>query len=259
MKNRKTRIWIGAVGTAAIAAAVLLAMGSIGGTVHSTVSYQFETAGQSLEQITEEETPLAGSDMTDVSTNVKTVRLMSAAKAVALQNEQTVEETAAGATASEEPSQQEPVQQEEPEQEEQEEPEEPEEPSGPVKPEDTSDVAAMAKYIYETACTFWADEKELSGSTAREVATRVASFIGSGTFVDCAGGDAARTDSSGNTHEGYAIADDYRDYIDEPELKNFKIYLSDKDYTDSAYGAREDVTGAYYKSGAESAIYTPEG
>lgn len=237
MKNGRIWILLGVTGAVLITAVILFVTLFSGQMVHSTVSYQLDAGGQALEQISEEATPLAGESFPADSVAGTVIRLMSEARPVATQTEPVDEHS---------PEEELPDQ------------EDPEEPAGSVKPEDTSDVAAMAKYIYETACTFWEGEKELSGSTTREVATRVASFIGSGTFVDCAGGDATRTDSNGNTHEGYAIADDYRDYIDEPELTNFKIYLSDKDYTESVYGARESVTGVYYKSGAESATYTPE-
>jgi len=136
-------------------------------------------------------------------------------------------------------------------------PEESETPAKAVKPDDITDVDAMSKYLFDAATEFWATEKEFCGTSTRPVSTRVASSIGAGTAVDCPGGDTTRTDKNGVEHDSYAIADHFREYVEMPDLQNFKIYLSDKDYTVNPYGAREDVTGAYYQYGGDRATYTP--
>jgi len=115
----------------------------------------------------------------------------------------------------------------------------------------------MSKYLFDAATEFWATEKDFCGTSTRPVSTRVASSIGAGTAVDCPGGDKTRIDKNGVEHDSYAIADHFREYVDMPDLQNFKIYLSDKDYTVNSYGAREDVTGAYYQYGSDRATYTP--
>ena len=177
--------------------------------------------------------------------------------------EPTVEEPVAEEPAAEEPAAEEPVV-EEPEAEEPEaeepESEEPEEaePARAVKPDDITDVEAMAEYLYNAGVEFWATEKDFCGTTTRPVSTRVASTIGAGTAVDCPGGDTTRVDANGNEHDSYAIADHFREYVDMPDLKYFKLYLSDKDYTVSSYGAREEVVGAYYQYGSDRATYAPE-
>lgn len=134
----------------------------------------------------------------------------------------------------------------------------PEEPTRAVKPSDISDVSAMAEYLYLAGCEFWATEKDFCGTTTRPVSTRVADKIGGGTAVDCPGGDTVRIDSNGISHDSYAIADHFREYVDMPDLQYFKLYLSDKDYTAQQYGAREEVIGAFYQYGSERATYLPE-
>ena len=133
----------------------------------------------------------------------------------------------------------------------------PEEPTRAVKPSDISDVNAMSKYLYEAGCEFWTTEKDFCGTTTRPVSTRVADKIGGGTAVDCPGGDKVRVDDKGVAHDSYAIADHFREYVDMPDLQYFKLYLSDKDYTVNSYGAREEVIGAYYQYGSQRATYTP--
>lgn len=134
----------------------------------------------------------------------------------------------------------------------------PEEPTRAVKPSDITDVDAMSKYLYQAGCEFWATEKDFCGTTTRPVSTRVADKIGGGTAVDCPGGDTVRVDSKGVSHDSYAIADHFREYVDMPDLQYFKLYLSDKDYTVNSYGAREEVIGAFYQYGSERATYMPE-
>lgn len=126
------------------------------------------------------------------------------------------------------------------------------------KPADIKDTVSMAKYLFDAATEFWAVEKNFSGTTTRPVSTRVASSIGAGTAVDCPGGDRVRIDKNGVSHDSYAIADHFRDYVDMPELQYFKIYLSEKDYSVNPYGSREDVIGAYYQYGSERTTYIPE-
>ncbi len=126
------------------------------------------------------------------------------------------------------------------------------------KPEDITDTTAMAKYLFDAATEFWAVEKDFSGTTTRPVSTRVAASIGAGTAVDCPGGDTVRIDKNGDAHDSYAIADHFREYVEMPDLQNFKIYLSEKDYTADPYGAREDVIGSYYQYGPERATYMAE-
>lgn len=130
-------------------------------------------------------------------------------------------------------------------------------PAKAVKPSDVKDVTAMAKYLFDAATEFWATEKDFCGTSTRPVSTRVASSIGAGTSVDCPGGDTTRIDKNGVEHDTYAIADHFREYVDMPDLQNFKIYLSDKDYDVNPYGAREDVTGTYYQYGSDRATYVP--
>ena len=125
------------------------------------------------------------------------------------------------------------------------------------KPSDVKDITAMAKYLFDAATEFWVTEKDFCGTSTRPVSTRVASSIGAGTAVDCPGGDTTRIDKNGVAHDSYAIADHFREYVDMPDLQNFKIYLSDKDYDVNPYGAREDVTGAYYQYGSHRATYVP--
>ena len=160
-----------------------------------------------------------------------------------------IEEPVTEEPATEEPIVEEPVT---------EEPETPATPAKAQKPSDTTDVTAMAKFLFDAGTEFWAVEKNFSGTTTRPVSTRVAPSIGSGTAVDCPGGDTVRVDKNGVEHDSYAIADHFREYVDMPDLQYFKLYLSEKDYTVDPYGAREDVTGAFYQSGSNKATYTPE-
>ena len=131
-------------------------------------------------------------------------------------------------------------------------------PAKAQKPADIKDTVAMAKYLFDAATEFWAVEKDFSGTTTRPVSTRVAASIGAGTAVDCPGGDKVRIDDKGISHDTYGIADHFRDYVDMPDLQYFKIYLSEKDYTVSKYGAREDVIGTYYQYGSERTTYMAE-
>lgn len=134
----------------------------------------------------------------------------------------------------------------------------PEEPARAVKPSDITDVNAMAEYLYLAGCEFWATEKDFCGTTTRPVSTRVSEKIGGGTAVDCPGGDTVRIDSKGVSHDSYAIADHFREYVDMPDLQYFKLYLSNKDYSVNPYGAREEVIGAFYQCGSQRATYLPE-
>lgn len=131
-------------------------------------------------------------------------------------------------------------------------------PAKAQKPDDITNVTSMAKYLFDAATEFWAVEKDFSGTTTRPVSTRVAASIGAGTAVDCPGGDTVRIDKDGNPHDSYAIGDHFRDYVEMPDLQYFKIYLSEKDYTENSYGAREDVIGSYYQYGSERSTYMAE-
>ena len=130
-------------------------------------------------------------------------------------------------------------------------------PTRAAKPSDISDVNAMSKYLYEAGCEFWATEKDFCGTTTRPVSTRVSDKIGGGTAVDCPGGDTTRVDDKGVSHDSYAIADHFRAYVDMPDLQYFKLYLSDKDFAEQKYGAREEVIGAFYQYGSQRATYPP--
>ena len=77
--------------------------------------------------------------------------------------------------------------------------------------------------------------------------------------MDCPGGDAVRVDDEGVSHDSYAIADHFRAYVGMPDLQYFKLYLSDKDYTVSSYGAREEVIGAFYQCGSQRGDLYPGG
>ena len=67
-----------------------------------------------------------------------------------------------------------------------------------------------------------------------------------------------RIDKNGVAYDSYAIGEHFRDYIEMPDLQNFKIFLSDKDYSETTFGAREDVVGSYYQYGSQRETYEPE-
>lgn len=269
--NRKKVALLVTLGTIAIAAITLLGVYLLPHRIHSNVVYDQTALSQTLETVEEQAVPLAAPSVknaadTESTDGVETVQLTAKLQPVTDNNpadeEPVTEEPAPEEPAPEEPAPEEPAPEEPaPEEPAPEEPtpEEPapEEPARAVKPDDISDVNAMAEYLYQAGCEFWATEKDFCGTTTRPVSTRVAATIGAGTAVDCPGGDTTRIDAAGNEHDSYAIADHFRAYVDMPDLKYFKLYLSDKDYTVSSYGAREEVTGAFYQYGSERATYTP--
>ena len=285
MMNRKKVVLFATLGIITLAPVTLLGVYFLPHRVHSHVVFDQAAVSQTLENIEEQAVPLAaptGMAVEDVTSAGKTETVRLAAK---LQPVTADEQPAPLEPATEQPAPEDPVPEqpapeepapedptpeepeaeepeaEEPEAEEPEaeepEAEEPETPARAVKPDDITNVEAMAEYLYKAGVEFWATEKNFSGTTTRPVSTRVAATIGAGTAVDCPGGDTVRVDAAGNEYDSYAIADHFREYVDMPDLKYFKLYLSDKDYTVSRYGVREDVVGAFYQYGSGRATYTP--
>lgn len=281
MKGKKKLLLFAAIGLTTLASAALLGAYFLPDRISLHSNPEQGSYSTVLEQIEENEVPLAAPTSFDAYTAGDTVQLTyltqqkrvkptvqqeeiqpekeNPAAEPAADEEPAAEEPAAEEPAAEEPAAEEPAADEEPAAEEPaaEDPA-PTVPTRAVKPSDITDVNAMAKFLYLAGCEFWATEKDFCGTTTRPVSTRVADKIGSGTAVDCPGGDTVRVDSNGVSHDSYAIADHFREYVDMPDLQYFKLYLSDKDYTVSAYGAREEVTGAFYQYGSQRATYIPE-
>ena len=292
MKGKKNFVLIAAIGVITLASVALLGVYFLPNRIHSSALSAQGTSNAAVEQIEDNEVPLAAPSSFDAYTAGDTVQLSyltQPQKRVkpTVQQPEVYEPTKEAPTpvdpapidpapvdqapvdpapvdpapvdpapvdpAPEDPAPEDPA----PDEPAPEEPA-PEEPTRAVKPSDITDVDAMSKYLYEAGCEFWATEKDFSGTTTRPVSTRVADKIGGGTAVDCPGGDTVRVDSKGVSHDSYAIADHFRDYVDMPDLQYFKLYLSDKDYTVNPYGAREEVIGAYYQYGSERATYMPE-
>ncbi len=292
MKGKKKFVLVAVIGVAALASATLLGVYFLPNRIPSSNASTQGASNAAVEQIEDNEVPLAAPNSFDAYTAGDTVQLsyltqpQKRVKPTVQQPEAyepTKEDPAPVAPSPEEPAPEEPVTEdpapedpapedpapedpapEDPAPEdpapEDPAPEDPapEEPTRAVKPSDITDVDAMSKYLYEAGCEFWATEKDFCGTTTRPVSTRVADKIGGGTAVDCPGGDTVRIDSKGVSHDSYAIADHFREYVDMPDLQYFKLYLSDKDYTVNSYGAREEVIGAFYQYGSERATYMPE-
>lgn len=296
MKSKKKGLLFAAIGLSTLASAALLGVYFLPSWIPSHSTLEQNPASAVVEQISDNEVPLAAPASFDAYTAGDTVQLSyltqptkrvkptiqqeeiqpmaddpdseAPAPQEPASEEPAPEEPAPEEPAPEEPAPEEPAPQEPaPEEPAPEEPapEEPapeelapEEPTHAVKPSDITDVNAMAEYLYLAGCEFWATEKDFCGTTTRPVSTRVADKIGGGTAVDCPGGDTVRIDSNGVSHDSYAIADHFREYVDMPDLQYFKLYLSDKDYTVQQYGAREEVIGAFYQYGSERATYLPE-
>jgi outer membrane biosynthesis protein TonB len=286
VKSKKKVMLFAAIGMTTLVTAALLGVHFLPSWIPSHSTLEQITVSAVVERIDENEVPLAAPTSFDAYTAGDTVQLSYLTQPTkrvkpTIQQEEiqpttddpdpevqapqepapeepTPQEPAPQESAPEEPAPQEPAPEEPaPEEPEPEEPA-PEEPTRAVKPSDTTDVNAMAKYLYLAGCEFWATEKEFCGTTTRPVSTRVADKIGGGTAVDCPGGDTVRIDSNGVSHDSYAIADHFREYVDMPDLQYFKLYLSDKDYSVQQYGAREEVIGAFYQYGSERATYLPE-
>lgn len=259
MKHGKRRFFLLSAGAAVLALALLFVFFGRQDVVHSNVVYAQDADEAAQESIPEAPVPLAAplADAPAVEVLPLTSTLEQAeapapvAQAAVWTPEAPVERPQAPVGSEPEAPAEEP---EEPA----EEPETPAVPAKAVKPADISDVNAMAKYLFDAATEFWAVEKDFCGTSTRPVSTRVAASIGAGTAVDCPGGDTVRIDKDGKSHDSYAIADHFRDYVEMPDLQYFKIYLSDKDYTVNSYGAREEVVGSYYQYGSERATYEPE-
>jgi outer membrane biosynthesis protein TonB len=291
VKSKKKVLLLAAIGMTTLASAALLGVYFLPNWIPSHSNTEQSTVGTVVEQIEDNEVPLAAPTSFDAYTAGDTVQLSyltqptkrvkptiqqeeiqpttdDPAPAEPTHEEPAPEEPAPDEPAPEEPAPEEPAPEESaPEEPAPEEPtpedpapEEPapEEPARAVKPSDITDVNAMAEYLYLAGCEFWATEKDFCGTTTRPVSTRVSDKIGGGTAVDCPGGDTVRIDSNGVSHDSYAIADHFREYVDMPDLQYFKLYLSDKDYTEQQYGAREEVIGAFYQYGSERATYLPE-
>jgi len=269
MKNGRFRTLFLLLGVTALAVAMLFLFGGQQTVVRSVVSYPENVTTDAVEAIPDAPVPLAAPRAAQPA--VETIEITSTLSAVGGGTTEQVmpqvpAEDAPVAPAPEPPVAEEPAAPEgtepEPPAEEPEtpaeEPETPAEPPKAVKPSDIKDVKAMAKFLFDAATEFWAVEKDFCGTTKRPVSTRVAASIGAGTAVDCPGGDTVRVDDKGISHDSYAIADHFRAYVEMPDLKYFKIYLSEKDYTVDPYGAREEVTGTYYQYGSERATYAPE-
>jgi len=291
MNGKKKYVLFAAIGTVALASVALLGVYFLPRWIHSNTLPDQASTSTVAEQIEDNEVPLAAPTSFDAYTAGETVQLSyltQQKKRVKPDLQQTEEDQPAVVDpapadtapadpapvdpapvdpapvdpapvdpapvepAPEEPAPEEPA----PEEPAPEEPA-PEEPARAVKPSDISDVTAMSKYLYEAGCEFWATEKDFCGTTTRPVSTRVGDKIGGGTAVDCPGGDTVRVDDKGVSHDSYAIADHFREYVDMPDLQYFKLYLSNKDYTVNPYGAREEVIGAYYQYGSQRATYTP--
>lgn len=271
---KRSRLWILILAFGAIIVTFVFLFHFTGQntSLHSNVVYSAEGEETSMVSISDESVPLAAA-VTD-ETNVEVIPIYNdlqpvneAQHTVPMpitqqngSNEITSVEPVVSTPVTEEPN---PQNQTEPEPpaEETAPPTEPETPATPekaVKPSDITDVKSMAKYIYDAATEFWAVEKNFCGTSTRPVSTRVASSIGAGTSVDCPGGDTVRIDKSGVAHDSYAIGEHFRDYIDMPDLQNFKIFLSDKDYSENIFGAREEVVGSYYQYGSQRETYEPE-
>ncbi|MPM04312.1 hypothetical protein SDC9_50588 [bioreactor metagenome] len=276
MKSKKKVMLIAAIGLTTLVSAALLGVYFLPSWIPVDFTPEQSTASAAVERIEENGVPLAAPASFDAYTAGDTVQLSYLTQPTkrvkpTIQQEEiqpTADDPAPAEPTQEEPAPEEPTPQEPapevptPEEPAPEEPapEEPapEEPTRAVKPSDISDVNAMAEYLYLAGCEFWATEKDFCGTTTRPVSTRVADKIGGGTAVDCPGGDTVRIDSNGVSHDSYAIADHFREYVDMPDLQYFKLYLSDKDYTVQQYGAREEVIGAFYQYGSERATYLPE-
>ncbi|MEA4938882.1 MAG: hypothetical protein VB091_04760 [Christensenella sp.] len=272
---RKSRFWIilFTLGAVIISFVFLLAFGRQNSAVHSNVAYTEDQSAEINETISDESVPMAApaTEETDVeiipiTNDLQPINEVGNTSYLAnMQNQNDSSTPIPVEPVVNEPAPQNPETQQpaapEPPTEEQTPPEEPETPATPgkaVKPSDIADVQAMAKYLFDAGTEFWAVEKDFCGTTTRPVSTRVASAIGGGTAVDCPGGDTVRIDKNGVTHDSYAIADHFREYVDMPDLQYFKLYLSDKDYTVNSYGAREEVVGSFYQYGSERATYEPE-
>lgn len=234
--NRKKVVLFATLGIIALASATLLGGYFLPHRIHSNVVYSQACNETALESIGEMSVPLAAPQVKSAQEPIYVQQVMAQIPAAA------DEEPAPEEPAPEEPAPEEPT---------------PAEPTRAEKPADISDVNAMAEYLYLAGCEFWATEKDFCGTTTRPVSTRVSDKIGAGTAVDCPGGDAVRVDDKGVSHDCYAIADHFRAYVDMPDLQYFKLYLSKKDYTVSSYGAREEVTGAFYQYGSERATFIP--
>ena len=291
MKSKKKVLLFAAIGLTTLASAALLGVYFLPSWIPSHSTLEQNPASAVVEKISDNEVPLAAPASFDAYTAGDTVQLSYLTQPTkrvkpTIQQEEiqpTADDPAPAEPTQEEPAPEEPTPQEPapevptpeepapeepaPEEPAPEEPapedpapEEPapEEPTRAVKPSDISDVNAMAEYLYLAGCEFWATEKDFCGTTTRPVSTRVADKIGGGTAVDCPGGDTVRIDSNGVSHDSYAIADHFREYVDMPDLQYFKLYLSDKDYTVQQYGARDEVIGAFYQYGSERATYLPE-
>lgn len=271
MKSKKKVLLIAAIGLTALVSVALLGVYFLPSWIPVDFTPEQNPASAVVEQISDSEVPLAAPASFDAYTAGDTVQLSyltqptKRVKPTAQQEEiQQItddpipEDPAPEEPAPEEPAPEEPAPEEPaPEEPAPEEPA-PEEPARAVKPSDITDVNAMAEYLYLAGCEFWATEKDFCGTTTRPVSTRVSEKIGDGTAVDCPGGDTVRIDSKGFSHDSYAIADHFREYVDMPDLQYFKLYLSDKDYSVNPYGAREEVVGAFYQYGSERATYLPE-
>lgn len=296
MKGKKKYVLFAAIGTVALASVALLGVYFLPRMIHSNTLPDQASTSTVAEQIEDNEVPLAAPTSFDAYTAGETVQLSyltQQKKRVKPDLQQTEEvqpavenpaptdpapvdpapvdpapvdpapvdpapvDPAPEEPAPEEPAPEEPAPEEPASEEPAPEEPAPEEPARAVKPSDISDVTAMSKYLYEAGCEFWATEKDFCGTTTRPVSTRVGDKIGGGTAVDCPGGDTVRVDDKGVSHDSYAIADHFREYVDMPDLQYFKLYLSDKDYTVNPYGAREEVIGAYYQYGSQRATYTP--
>lgn len=271
MRNKKRIALFATLGIITLATATLLGFYCLPNRIHSNVLYTQAEVSQQLEFVNEEMVPLAAPARQTDDLRAVTAESTLAGQTKPVVNtftkepatekptpgepapivpapadpapvEPTPEDPALVEPTSEEPAPADPA---------------PVEPARAAKPDDVTNVESMAEYLYLAGCEFWATEKDFSGTTTRPVSTRVAPAIGSGTAVDCPGGDTVRVDDKGVLHDSYAIADHFREYVDMPDLKYFKLYLSDKDYTVSSYGAREEVVGAFYQYGSERAIYTP--
>lgn len=254
--NRKKVVLFATLGIIALASATLLGGYFLPHRIHSNVVYSQACNETALESIGEMSVPLAAPQVKSAQEPIYVQQVMAQIPAAA-DEEPAPEEPASEEPASEEPASEEPASEEPaPEEPAPEEPT-PAEPTRAEKPADISDVNAMAEYLYLAGCEFWATEKDFCGTTTRPVSTRVSDKIGAGTAVDCPGGDAVRVDDKGVSHDCYAIADHFRAYVDMPDLQYFKLYLSKKDYTVSSYGAREEVTGAFYQYGSERATFIP--
>ena len=283
MRNGKILALLTLIGVCAFAVALLIGYAKTSETVRSVVLYKEDVTSDVVESIPDAPVPLAAPRAPE--TPVETVVMISTMEAVdgsaieqviplipvkaepissepvtPASKDPAAEEPAAEEPALESPTAPEATEPETPveEPEDSEDPETPETSAKAIKPSDITNVTAMAKYLFDAATEFWAVEKDFSGTTTRPVSTRVAASISSGTAVDCPGGDTVRVDKNGVSHDSYAIADHFREYVDMPDLEYFKIYLSDKDYTVNPYGAREEVTGTYYQYGSQRATYEPE-